>query len=241
MTRPVVIASAVAAGSVVLLVVGVTQGWLGPDVGRGANFCEAARHGLVRQPANTYSNLGFVVAGLLVARRAAHLPHDAVMSRTIATFFACVVVLLGPGSAAMHATQSEWGGHLDMLSMYLVAGFAAARAWVRWVRRGTSAFVTAYVACVAACEVAGLWPDPVPVVHYAGNLAFGVLLLFGFFAGLGWPYYAGLALIAVALVYEHRIAARRDVDAINQAFFHSNAIVGLIFVVAIAVDTLMVR
>ena len=25
----------------------------------------------------------------------------------------------------MHATQSEWGGHLDMLSMYLVAGFAA--------------------------------------------------------------------------------------------------------------------
>lgn len=177
MTRPVATASAVAAGSVVLLAVAVAQGWLGPDVGRGANFCEAARDGLVRQPANTFSNLGFVVAGLLVARRAGRLPADAVMSPTVATFFACVVVLLGPASAAMHATQSEWGGHLDMLSMYLVAGFAASWAWVRWARRGTTAFVTAYVACVAACELVGLWPEPVPVVHYSGNLAFGLLLV----------------------------------------------------------------
>jgi hypothetical protein len=99
------------------------------------------------------------------------------MSTTVATFYACVVVLLGPGSAAMHATQSAWGGHLDMLSMYLVAGFAAAWAWVRWTRRGTTAFVVAYVACVAACEVIGLWPERVPVVHYSGNLAFGALLL----------------------------------------------------------------
>jgi hypothetical protein len=37
--------------------------------------------------------------------------------------------------------------------------------------------VAAYVACVAACELIGLWPDPVPVVNYSGNLAFGVLLL----------------------------------------------------------------
>lgn len=117
-----------------------------------------------------------MVAGLAVARRAVAGP-DAVMSTTVATAYACVVVLLGPASAAMHATQSAWGGHLDMLSMYLVAGFAAAWAWVRWTARGTRAFLTAYAACVLACEVVGLWPDPVPVVHYSGNLAFGVLLL----------------------------------------------------------------
>jgi hypothetical protein len=99
------------------------------------------------------------------------------MSPTVATFYASVVVLLGPASAAMHATQSEWGGHLDMLSMYLVASFAAAWAWTRWARRGTTALVTAYAAGIVACELVGLWPDPVPVVHYAGNLAFGVLLV----------------------------------------------------------------
>jgi hypothetical protein len=164
--------------SVGLLVVAVGQGWLGADVGRGANFCEAPHDGWIRQPANTVSNAGFVVAGLLVARRVGSgAVVDAVMSPTVGTFLACVVVLLGPASAAMHATQTEWGGHLDMLSMYLIAGFAAAWAWVRWTRRGTTAFVTAYVACVATCEVVGLWPDPVPVVQYAGNLAFGVLLL----------------------------------------------------------------
>ncbi len=147
-------------------------------MGRGANFCEAPHDGWIRQPANTLSNVGFVIAGLLIARRAGRTaPPDSVMSRPVATFYACVVVLLGPGSAAMHATQSAWGGHLDMLSMYLVAGFAAAWAWTRWTGRGTTAFVVAYAACVAACELIGLWPDPVPVVHYSGNLAFGVLLV----------------------------------------------------------------
>ncbi|MCP3424198.1 ceramidase domain-containing protein [Nocardioides pinisoli] len=181
MPRPLTTTAGVAAGSTALLALAVTQGWLGPDVGRGGDFCERARDGLVLQPANSLSNLGFVVAGLLVAHHAQRRtapPHgDHVMSTTVATFFACVVVLLGPGSAAMHATQSAWGGHLDLLSMYLVAGFAAAWAWVRWTRRGTASFVTAYVACVAACELVGLWPEPVPVVHHAGNLAFGVLLV----------------------------------------------------------------
>lgn len=178
MTRPVATAAAVATVSIGLLALALTQGWLGPDVGRGANFCEQALNGLIRQPANTLSNAGFVLAGLLAAHRTGRQRGaDRVMSTGVATFYACVVVLLGPASAAMHATQSEWGGHLDMLSMYLIAAFAAAWAWVRWTRRGPRAFAMAYVGGVAACELAGLWPEPVPVVNYAGNLAFGVLLV----------------------------------------------------------------
>ncbi len=178
MPRPLGTTGAVALVSVTLLALAISGGWLGPDVGRGANFCERAVDGLVRQPANTLSNAGFVVAGLLVAGRASRPPRvGAVMSTAVATAYACVVVLLGPASAAMHATQSEWGGHLDMLSMYLVASFAAAWAWVRWTRRGPRAFAAAYVAGVAACELVGLWPDPIPVVNYAGNFVFGVLLL----------------------------------------------------------------
>lgn len=178
MRRPLLITSGVAFGSVALLGLAIAEGWLGPDVGRGANFCEQAVDGLVRQPANTLSNAGFVIAGLLVARRAGRRRSaDGVMSTAVATSYACVVALLGPASAAMHATQTAWGGHLDMLSMYLIASFAAAWAWVRWTRRGTRAFATTYVLGVAACELAGLWPDPVPVVTYAGNLAFAVLLV----------------------------------------------------------------
>lgn len=72
-------------------------------------------------------------------------------------------------------------------------------------------------------------------------LAFGVLVGFGVVAQLGGIYYAALAVIAVVLGYEHRIAARRDIDAINRAFFHSNAIVGLVFVVGILGETMLSR
>lgn len=173
---PVLVTLAVAVLAIGLLVVAIADGWLGPDVGRGANFCEVAYDGLLRQPVNTLSNGGFVVAGLFVAWHAATASGGA-MPRPLATAYAVVVVLLGPASAAMHATQSALGGHLDLLSMYLIAGFAAAYALARWVRRGTPTFVLAFATFVAGCEAAGLWTRPVPVVHYADNLAFGVLLV----------------------------------------------------------------
>ena len=156
----------------------VANGWLGPDVGRGATFCEASRAGLVKQPANTWSNAGFVVAGLLVALHAARpRPTGAVMGVGLATVYACVVVLLGPASAAMHATQSVCGGHLDLLSMYLIASFAAAYALVRWVRRGPGTFLALFALFVVGCELVGLISTDVPVVRFSGNLAFAFLLV----------------------------------------------------------------
>src|SRR6185369_7392403 len=132
---PIVWAAATAVISSGLLAVAVERGWLGPDVGRGANFCEAARDWVVKQPANTFSNVGFVIAGLLIAWHAGGRPNLG-GHRYLATAIACLVVLLGPGSAAMHATQSSVGGDLDMLSMYLVASFALGYAVMRWSRGG---------------------------------------------------------------------------------------------------------
>lgn len=176
--KPLLITAVVASSGVVLLLMAVVNGWLGPDVGRGANFCEAARDGLVKQPANTYSNAGFVVAGLLIAWHLRRTAPDAVMHRGMATSYAGIVVLLGPASAAMHATQSAWGGHLDMLSMYLIAAFAAAYGLARVLDRGMGTFVVGFALAISGCELAGwLWTGEVPVVHFAGNLAFAVLLL----------------------------------------------------------------
>jgi hypothetical protein len=178
--RPLAYAAATAIVSTALLVLAVRHGWLGDDVGRGANFCEAARDGFVKQPANTFSNLGFVVAGLLVARRAGRPERlgDALPRYDgLATAYACLVVALGPASAAMHATQTEVGGHLDLLSMYLVASFAAAYALMRRVGQGRLFFWQLFSLFVAGCELVGLYDGEVPVVTYAGNLAFAVLLL----------------------------------------------------------------
>ena len=167
--RPFLTTLAVAVGSVGLLVVAVALGWLGPDVDRGAEFCEAAA-GTVRQPANAWSNLGFVVAGLAIAWQADR-------RRDVATAYACVVVLLGPASAAMHATESSLGGRLDQLSMYLVASFAAAYALTRTLGRGRLFLAQVFLLLVAACQLVGLYDGEVPVVLRAGNLVFGVLLV----------------------------------------------------------------
>jgi 4-hydroxybenzoate polyprenyltransferase len=60
------------------------------------------------------------------------------------------------------------------------------------------------------------------------------LLAFGFAASLGGVYFWGMPLVAAALVYEHRSAARLDVAGINRAFFQSNAFVSAVFLVSVA-------
>ncbi|MEV0127874.1 ceramidase domain-containing protein [Dactylosporangium sp. NPDC050688] len=182
--RPLTVAAVTAAVSCGVLAAAVRWAWLGPDAGRGAEFCEAGRDWVVRQPANTFSNAGFVAAGLLIAwhagarRDLGAAPAGAAAGpRWRAAAFACLVVLLGPGSAAMHATQSVLGGHLDLLSMYLVAAFAAASATMRWLRAGTAVLAGVFAGAVAACEAAGAWDVRVPVVLHPGNAAFGLLLL----------------------------------------------------------------
>jgi 4-hydroxybenzoate polyprenyltransferase len=59
------------------------------------------------------------------------------------------------------------------------------------------------------------------------------LIGFGFAASLGAIYFSGMPLVAAALVYEHRSAARLDLAAINRAFFQSNAFVSAVFLVSV--------
>jgi hypothetical protein len=178
--RPVPTTLTVAVASLGLLALAVHGGWLGPDVDRGAEFCETAT-GLVRQPVNTLSNLGFVVAGLAIAARAARpggLGSGTLARRPgLATAYACLVVLLGPASMAMHATESAAGGRLDMASMYLVASFAVAYAAMRRWQRGPGFLAVVFAGVLATCELVGLWERDLPVVHHSGNLAFGVFLV----------------------------------------------------------------
>jgi 4-hydroxybenzoate polyprenyltransferase len=66
--------------------------------------------------------------------------------------------------------------------------------------------------------------------------AFAGLIAFGYFAGLGAGYSVAAVLICGMLIYEHRSAAKLDVAAVNRAFFLSNAIVGVLFVIGVAAD-----
>ncbi len=72
-------------------------------------------------------------------------------------------------------------------------------------------------------------------------LMLAVLVVFGWLAQLGTTFYVALVLVAGALVFEHRSAAKLDVAAINRAFFTSNAFVGLVFVLGIFVDQVLFK
>ena len=54
------------------------------------------------------------------------------------------------------------------------------------------------------------------------------LLAFARVAGLAWPMYVGVGVIAALLVYEHATVDPEDAGAINKAFFNVNAVVGWI-------------
>jgi 4-hydroxybenzoate polyprenyltransferase len=70
------------------------------------------------------------------------------------------------------------------------------------------------------------------------NLSLAGLVGFGLLAGLGPVYYVSLVLIGIALIYEHWLARRGDLAAINAAFFQANAAVSAIFLLSTLVDRL---
>jgi hypothetical protein len=120
-------------------------GWPGEpngcfEVQRPACFCERPRTGPVAQPANTASNVAFVLVGLWIAAvadrdrrraRSAAPANPMRAGRAHAIHFAAVTALLGPGSMFLHGSLTRWGGQVDVSSMYLFAALLVAYAVAR--------------------------------------------------------------------------------------------------------------
>ena len=95
-------------------------GWPGEPsrcIPAGDCSCEVFSDGRVVQPANTVSSLVFVVAGggLLWFGRS-----------RLGVVFAGLVAGLGVGSAAFHASVTEWGGWLDLLAIHALVLYVLA-------------------------------------------------------------------------------------------------------------------
>lgn len=67
-------------------------------------------------------------------------------------------------------------------------------------------------------------------------LVIPLLAIFGYAAGLGVPYYAGTALIAVLLFYEHRLVSPTDLSRVNEAFFTVNGLISVLLLLATSLD-----
>lgn len=84
-----------------------------------SRFCEDALCGWIREPANTWSNVGFIVAAAAMLRLG---PSATSLVRR----FAFVCIFMGVGSAIFHATGSHAGGLLDDAGMQAVAALMLA-------------------------------------------------------------------------------------------------------------------
>jgi 4-hydroxybenzoate polyprenyltransferase len=65
------------------------------------------------------------------------------------------------------------------------------------------------------------------------------LVLFGYGAGFGWVYYAGIAVAAGILVWEHQLVKPNDLTKLNAAFFTMNAVMSVTVFCFALVDRLL--
>lgn len=122
-------------------------------------FCEAPRTGeMLLQPANSWSSFGFVIVGAWIMLGAASRPDSAFKGLPV-LWFGLTAIIIGVGSAMLHATLTLWGQFADVLGMYLLGAFTLVWAVVRW--RGLSArgAVMMYL-LVTGGLVASLWLWP---------------------------------------------------------------------------------
>jgi 4-hydroxybenzoate polyprenyltransferase len=72
--------------------------------------------------------------------------------------------------------------------------------------------------------------------HLAASLTLFLLaVLFHF----GWPGYAGVAVVAGLLAYEHALVSPRDLSKLNAAFFTMNGVIATVFFAFVSLDLWM--
>lgn len=110
------------------------------------HFCERELCAWVTQPANTWTNIGFVLVGLHLLRRARLLPEERVLGR----LFGVSSIVLGIGSGLFHASGTFAFEVLDLLGMFLISGLMLVLNLRRWRGWGARRIYATYVGLVAA-------------------------------------------------------------------------------------------
>lgn len=129
-----------------------------PDecIALGDCYCEAIGPGIAAQPANAWSNAGFVLVGLLVLADAGRRSGAGRMARDrrAAWLYGGVAVFLGLGSFAFHGSIRAWGGYIDVLSMHAFIAYVLAYDLDRINRWSWGRFITWFGAMLAAFAAA---------------------------------------------------------------------------------------
>ncbi len=101
--------------------------WAVDPIESATRFCENISDGLIKEPSNTFSNLTYVIVGLVIlwnmpsnGEQAANPMSDRGMYPVI---FAVGSMYIGIGSFAMHGTNTNWGTSMDWTGMLFFISF----------------------------------------------------------------------------------------------------------------------
>jgi hypothetical protein len=106
-------------------------------------FCEAIHSAAVAQPANTWSSLGFVIVGLLIAH--GRMRDDGNPMARYRRIYGYALVLIGLGSAFYHASLTFVGQLMDVSGMYILITFALLYSLNRLYKGSRVSFILAYL------------------------------------------------------------------------------------------------
>lgn len=101
------------------------------------SFCEEPLCGWVKQPGNTWSNLGFLLVSFVIWKQIAKTQHR------MLGWFAFVSTVIGLGSAFYHASGAYFAAVADYSGMFLVTGLMTAMNTRRWL--GISSHTTGWL------------------------------------------------------------------------------------------------
>jgi len=148
--------------SSILLVLALYSGWFGIERTGIMQFCEYNANGLIKQPANSFSNLAFSIVGLLIAwftLKGLYTNNNLFNTqKRYPVFMSIILVLLGAGSFAMHASNTSFGGFLDLFAMFLVSSFVFCYALKRWLQLPDLLILFIFFIDVSICSYIYLSP-----------------------------------------------------------------------------------
>lgn len=140
---------------------------------RPAEFCEESLCAWIRQPGNTWTNIGFILAGFAILRAARR--DDCKHLRGLAF----VAMATGIGSAFFHASETFVGRLFDYGGMYMSAAYMLSVNVRRWLLPSRSIIRLLFLLAVVAPLVLMLVDDRYAMALYMVEGTFCCLMLEG--------------------------------------------------------------
>jgi hypothetical protein len=133
----------------------------------------------VRQPLAAYSNLAYLLVGVLILSAPSPSPGNALrVQPAYARLYGVMTVGIGAGSFFYHASLTRVGEWFDLMGMYALTGFLLLYNLIRWRALSREVFGACYLVLLMALGVGLIWANAWQQVYMAA-LVVGALVLEG--------------------------------------------------------------